>query len=166
MEAKAFFWFLKKGFKEDEINFNSHRVVDLVVRGRPYEVKKLIGRRALCFTKNQLETFKEINPTILVFDNKHNDPVAVVPFNAIQHEFKIEITGKTKSVGIPEEIYALAEKLVRLGLEENMGKAFANAIKEYVKKREELIKGIQAVKQKWSKDEFRKCLERGGENAG
>jgi len=29
---------LKKGFKEDEINF--HRVVDLVVRGSPYEVKK------------------------------------------------------------------------------------------------------------------------------
>jgi predicted CopG family antitoxin len=58
-----------------------------------------------------------------------------------------------KSVTVPEEAYALAKELVRLGLEENMGKAFANAIKEYVKKREELIKGIQAVKQKWSKDE-------------
>ena len=48
MEAKAFFWFLKKGFKEDEINFNSHRVVDLVVRGRPYEVKRVDPGYRLC----------------------------------------------------------------------------------------------------------------------
>jgi len=139
MEAKAFYWFLKQGFKEDEINFNSHRVVDLVVRGHPYEIKKLIGQRVLCFTKNQLEIFKEINPTILVFDEKHMEPVAVVPFKDVQKEFKIEITGRTKSVGIPEEIFALAEKLVQLEIEPNISKAFANAMKEYIKNRKELI---------------------------
>ena len=153
MEAKAFYWFLKQGFKQDEINFNSHRVVDLVVRGRSYEIKKLIGQRVLCFTKNQLENFKEINPTILVFDEKHKEPVAVVPFNDVQKEFKIEITGKTKSVGIPEETFALAEKLVQLEIEPNISKAFANAMKEYIKNRKELI-------------ELREKFQRGKMNTG
>jgi hypothetical protein len=54
-----------------------------------------------------------------------------------------------KSVTVPEEAYTLAKQLARLGLEENIGKAFANAIKEYAKKREELIKELQAVKAKW-----------------
>jgi hypothetical protein len=40
--------------------------------------------------------------------------------------------------------------LARLGLEENIGKAFTNAIKEYAKKREDLIKELQTVKAKWS----------------
>jgi len=55
-----------------------------------------------------------------------------------------------KSVTVPEEAYTLAKQLTRLGLEENIGKAFANAIKEYAKKREELVKELQAVKIKWS----------------
>jgi len=55
-----------------------------------------------------------------------------------------------KSVTVPEEAYDLARQLARLGLEENIGKAFANAIKEYAKKREELIEELQAVKDKWS----------------
>lgn len=54
-----------------------------------------------------------------------------------------------KSVTVPEEAYSLAKQLARLGLEENIGKAFANAIKEYAKKREGLIQELQAVKAKW-----------------
>jgi len=56
-----------------------------------------------------------------------------------------------KSVTVSEEAYTLAKQLARLGLEENIGKAFANAIKEYAEKRKELIGELQAVKAKWSK---------------
>ena len=54
-----------------------------------------------------------------------------------------------KSVTVPEDAYNLAEQLTNLGLEENLGKVFANAIKEYAKKREEVIKELEAVKAKW-----------------
>jgi len=55
-----------------------------------------------------------------------------------------------KSITVPEEAYTSAKQLVNLGLEENIGKAFTNAIREYAKKREELIRELQAVKVKWS----------------
>jgi hypothetical protein len=55
-----------------------------------------------------------------------------------------------KSVTVPEEAYNLAKQLARFGLEENIGKAFTNAIKEYAEKRAELIKELQRVKAKWS----------------
>ena len=55
-----------------------------------------------------------------------------------------------KSVTVPEEAYKLAKQLAKLGLEDNIGKAFANAIKEYAKRRERLIKELQEVRKKWS----------------
>jgi len=55
-----------------------------------------------------------------------------------------------KSVTVPEEAYKLAKQLAKLGLEDNIGKAFANAIKEYAKRREGLIKELQEVRKKWS----------------
>ena len=60
-----------------------------------------------------------------------------------------------KSVTVPEEAYNLARQLTKLGLEDTIGKAFANAIKEYAKKREELIEELVSVKAKWeSKETF------------
>jgi len=55
-----------------------------------------------------------------------------------------------KSVTIPEQAYALAKMLVNLGLEESIGKAVANAMKEYVSRREQLIREVKAVRQKFS----------------
>jgi len=54
-----------------------------------------------------------------------------------------------KSVTVPEEAYVLAKRLVEVGLEENIGEAFSNALKEYVKRREQAIKELEAVKAKW-----------------
>ena len=54
-----------------------------------------------------------------------------------------------KSVTVPEEAYVLAKQLTKLGLEESIGKVFANAVKEYAKKREKLIKELQEVKARW-----------------
>ncbi|MGQ9722553.1 MAG: hypothetical protein ACUVXA_14670 [Candidatus Jordarchaeum sp.] len=51
---------------------------------------------------------------------------------------------------VPEGAYCLAKKLAKLGLEENIGKAFAKVVKEYAKKREELIKELQSVKVEWN----------------
>lgn len=56
-----------------------------------------------------------------------------------------------KSVTVPEEAYTQAKQLTRLGLEDSIGKAFHNAIKEYVKKRETLIKELRSVRDKWTK---------------
>jgi hypothetical protein len=56
-----------------------------------------------------------------------------------------------KSVTVPEEAYSEAKQLTILGLEETIGKAFANAIKEYVERRQELIKELRSVRDKWSK---------------
>lgn len=58
-----------------------------------------------------------------------------------------------KSVTVPEEAYNLARQLTKLGLEDTIGKAFANAIKEYAKKREDYIQELLAVKAKWSQKE-------------
>ena len=54
---------------------------------------------------------------------------------------------------VPEEAYNLARQLTKLGLEDTIGKAFANAIKEYAKKREEYIQELLSVKAKWSRKE-------------
>lgn len=56
-----------------------------------------------------------------------------------------------KSVTVPETAYSKAKQLANLGLEESIGKAFENAIKEYTEKREGLIKELCSVKEKWSK---------------
>jgi hypothetical protein len=56
-----------------------------------------------------------------------------------------------KSVTVPEEAYCRAKQLASLGLEESIGKAFENAIKEYTEKREGLIRELSSVKEKWSK---------------
>jgi hypothetical protein len=56
-----------------------------------------------------------------------------------------------KSVTVPEEAYSQAKQLTKLGLEDSIGKAFENAIKEYAEKREGLIKELCSVKEKWSK---------------
>jgi len=56
-----------------------------------------------------------------------------------------------RSVTIPEEAYCKAKELINLGLEESIGKAFENAIKEYTEKRQGLIKELCAVKDKWAK---------------
>lgn len=58
-----------------------------------------------------------------------------------------------KSVTVPEEAYNLARQLAGLGLEDNIGKAFANAIKEYVEKRKQYIQELLSVKAKWSQKE-------------
>lgn len=55
-----------------------------------------------------------------------------------------------KSVTVPAYAHKLAEQLVKLGLEDSIGKAFTNAIKEYVERRKGLIKEIREVKAKWS----------------
>jgi hypothetical protein len=56
-----------------------------------------------------------------------------------------------KSVTVPEDAYCKAKQLTSLGLEESIGKAFDNAIKEYAEKRQALIKELCAVKEKWTK---------------
>ncbi len=56
-----------------------------------------------------------------------------------------------KSVTVSEEAYDQAKQLTKLGLEESIGKAFANAIKEYLEGREEMIKELLSVKAKWAK---------------
>jgi hypothetical protein len=56
-----------------------------------------------------------------------------------------------KSVTVPEEAYCQAKQLAKLGLEDSIGKAFENAIKEYAEKRAGLIKELCSVKEKWSK---------------
>lgn len=58
-----------------------------------------------------------------------------------------------KSVTVPEEAYNLARQLAKLGLEDTIGKAFANAMKEYGKKREEVIEELLSVKAKWKSKE-------------
>jgi len=55
-----------------------------------------------------------------------------------------------KSVTVPEEAYSEAKQLIRLGLEESIGKAFSKAMKEYTAKRQQLIEELKAVKEKWS----------------
>lgn len=55
-----------------------------------------------------------------------------------------------KSITVPEEAYGQARQLTRLGLEDNIGKAFANAIKEYVERRKKLIEELVSVREKWS----------------
>lgn len=56
-----------------------------------------------------------------------------------------------KSVTVSEEAYEQAKQLTTLGLEKSIGKAFANAIKEYREGREEMIEELLSVKAKWSK---------------
>jgi predicted CopG family antitoxin len=56
-----------------------------------------------------------------------------------------------KSVTVPEDAYKQAKQLASLGLEENIGKAFANAIRDYVEKKQQLINELLSVKEKWSK---------------
>jgi len=56
-----------------------------------------------------------------------------------------------KSVTISEEAYEQAKQLVKFGVEKSIGKAFANAIKEYMEDKEEMIEEMLSVKAKWSK---------------
>ena len=56
-----------------------------------------------------------------------------------------------KSVTVVEEAYIQARQLTNLGIEENIGKAFSKAMKEYTAKRQQLIEELKAVKKKWSK---------------
>jgi hypothetical protein len=58
-----------------------------------------------------------------------------------------------KSVTVSEEAYSQAKQLTSLGLEESIGKAFYNAIREYADKRQGLIKELRSVKEKWAKKE-------------
>lgn len=55
-----------------------------------------------------------------------------------------------KSVTVSEEAYEQAKQLTKLGLEDSIGKAFANAILEYREGREEMIEELLSVKAKWS----------------
>jgi len=55
-----------------------------------------------------------------------------------------------KSVTVSEEAYEQAKQLTKLGLEDSIGKAFANAIKEYREGRGEMIEELLSVKAKWS----------------
>ena len=55
-----------------------------------------------------------------------------------------------KSVTVPEEAYEQARQLAKLGLEESIGRAFANAISEYMHKREDMVNELLSVKAKWS----------------
>lgn len=55
-----------------------------------------------------------------------------------------------KSVTVSEEAYKQAKQLTNLGLEESIGKAFANAMSEYREGKEELIEELLSVKAKWS----------------
>ena len=55
-----------------------------------------------------------------------------------------------KSVTVPEEAYVKAKQLIRLGLEESLGRAFHKAINEYVEKRKALIDELRSVREKWS----------------
>lgn len=57
-----------------------------------------------------------------------------------------------KSVTVPEAAYSQAKQLTNLGLEDSIGKAFENAIKEYTAKRQDLIKQLHSVKEKWVKE--------------
>ena len=59
-----------------------------------------------------------------------------------------------KSVTVPEEAYKLAEQLAKIGLEESISKAFSNAIKEYAKGREGLIKELQEIRKKWNQPQI------------
>ncbi len=63
-----------------------------------------------------------------------------------------------KSVTVPEEAYCNAKKLTNLGLEESIGKAFENAIKEYVQKRQGLIKDLCSVREKWNEKKVTRLL--------
>lgn len=56
-----------------------------------------------------------------------------------------------KSVTVPETAYDKAKKLTKLGLEDSIGKAFLNAMDEYVTKRKKCIEELETVKAKWSK---------------
>lgn len=55
-----------------------------------------------------------------------------------------------KSITVSEEAYEHAKQLKKLGLEESIGKAFANAMKEYMEGKEEMIEELLSVKAKWS----------------
>ena len=55
-----------------------------------------------------------------------------------------------KSVTVSEEAYVQARELAKLGIEESIGKAFANAINEYMIKRRGMINELTSVKDKWS----------------
>jgi hypothetical protein len=64
-------------------------------------------------------------------------------------EKKMPLSG-FKSVTVPEEAYCKAKQLTNLGLEKSIGQAFENAIKEYMQKRQGLIKDLCQVKEKWN----------------
>jgi hypothetical protein len=55
-----------------------------------------------------------------------------------------------KSVTVSPETYDEARRLVELGIEKNIGQAFANAISQYAYGKREMIKEMEAVKTKWA----------------
>jgi len=131
-EKKAYQWFLKNGYKEDEINFDNRRTVDFIVAGKPYEVKKLY-QGAVYFTEKQIREFKTINPTILVFSNNDDEPIKI-PFNEIDKTFPIHVTrltGKTLTVYIDDT----TEQKMKIFGEVNWSEVCRQAINNYIDSR-------------------------------
>lgn len=56
-----------------------------------------------------------------------------------------------KSVTVSPETYEVARRLVNLGIERNLGQVFANAVKRYAQEKQEMIREIEAVKEKYAK---------------
>ena len=100
IEQRAYKWFLNQGFKAEQIDFNPKRTVDFIVNGEPFEVKRLHEKNTIMFTPKQLREFKKINPTILVFNDSSNLPIAVTKFSELKKQFKIQPRSKSRVVHV------------------------------------------------------------------
>ncbi len=104
VEQKAFELLLKKGYREEDIDFSQRRSVDFIAAGKLYEVKVVHGGYVQ-FTQKQYNEFKSTNPTILVF-NEDGQLQAEVPFKEIEGLFKVQKIEK----GTMERVTVLLER--------------------------------------------------------
>lgn len=108
---------IRQGVPAEDITHSANKCgePDFVLRdGRKYEVKRLTTD-GIRFTSRQFAEFEKMNPTILVFSDDGENPVAVVPFYEVSNHFIIQ-TPAGKSIWISKKSYKTLIK-IKTGLE-------------------------------------------------
>lgn len=83
-EKKAKRWFLSQGYKENEIKYNWSGYPDFKLSdGTCYLIKRLYGN-SIDIKREEYESCKETNASILVFKDSKNEPVLEIPITKLE----------------------------------------------------------------------------------
>lgn len=125
-EQKAYQWLLKKkGYKEQEIVFQSRKSPDFITAdGYGYEIK-LLYNKVVWFNKPQLELLQHMpNVFLVIFARDKDEPIIVIPTvdiyeNAVVQGIKIVIPTSNKeavTLSLDPEVVAVVHDMTEKGV--------------------------------------------------